>query len=150
MKLGTESAIIRGDVAADYSPELGLTRFERQFQFSMKDGFTISDNLQTQKPQVFTSLIHADDRIKQDGAKRFIIDPSGVKLRINIVAPEDATAIIEPNILTAAGRPGSVDKGERQERGQRLAISTPTPTSSARFVLHLKVERATRSKSQLD
>jgi hypothetical protein len=33
--------------------------------------------------------------------------------------------------------PGAVDKGERQVRGQRLALSTLKPVASARFVMRL-------------
>jgi hypothetical protein len=40
-------------------------------------------------------------------------------------------------VLTAPGPPGSVDKGERQVRGQRLAVSTPAPQNSARFRVRL-------------
>jgi hypothetical protein len=40
-------------------------------------------------------------------------------------------------VLTAPGPPGSVDKGERQVRGRRLAISTPGPQTSARFRVRL-------------
>jgi len=62
-------------------------------------------------------------------------------LKVNVDAPEQTRNAIEPNDLTAPGRPGSVDKGERQVRGERLAISTITPTKATRFRVSLKVER---------
>lgn len=52
-----------------------------------------------------------------------------------------ARAVVEENVLTAAGPPGSVDKGERQVRGQRLAVSTPGPQTSARFRVRLHLNR---------
>jgi len=49
-------------------------------------------------------------------------------------------ATIETNTLTAPGPPGAVDKGERQERGEKLLLSTPAPTTRARFKLRLSIE----------
>jgi hypothetical protein len=49
-------------------------------------------------------------------------------------------SLVETNALTAPGPPGAVDKGERQERGQKLLLSTPAPTTSARFTLRLRIE----------
>ena len=48
---------------------------------------------------------------------------------------------IEPNILTAPGKPGSVDKGEQQVRGQRLAVTNKKPVSGARFWMRLDTIR---------
>jgi len=59
---------------------------------------------------------------------------------ISVVAPEEAQTAIEPNVLTAPGRPGSVDKGERQVRGERLAVSTTKPATNARFQMVLRIE----------
>jgi hypothetical protein len=139
-RLGPGFAYVRGDAAAAYEPELGLKRFERHLLFTAPDGFVIWDDLATEKPSIFTTLLHADDHIEQTDEYRFVIDAAGVKLRATIAAPEDARAAIEPNVVTGAGQPGAVDKGERQERGQRLAISTPAPATEARFVLLLKIE----------
>ena len=50
-------------------------------------------------------------------------------------------AALEANALTAPGPPGSVDKGERQERGQKLSISTTMPTKAVHFVMHLQIEK---------
>ncbi len=47
---------------------------------------------------------------------------------------------IEKNILTAPGRPGSVDKGEREERGVRLAISTKEKITKAKLIMELRVQ----------
>jgi hypothetical protein len=136
VKLGANSSLIRGDATGAYMPELGLTRFERRFEYSVNKGFTITDSLQTDKLQVFTSLLHADERVTQAANRHFVINAGNAKMSVFIVAPSAAHTTIETNDLTAPGPPGSVDKGERVERGQRLAISTD-PSKSAQFILRL-------------
>ncbi len=71
-------------------------------------------------------------------------------LLATIIAPDEVRATIEPNIVTAPGKPGSVDKGERQERGVRLAISTVQPATSARFVKLFKIEGATAASGRVN
>lgn len=132
-------AYVRGEAAAAYEPELGVTRFDRHFLFTAPDGFVVWDDLAAKQPRVFTWLLHADDRIQPVG-KQFAVPVSGARLLATVVSPEGARAGVESNVVTAAGNPGSVDKGERQERGQRLAVSTPAPVTDARFVLLLKLD----------
>jgi hypothetical protein len=135
-RLEANSVLIRGDATGSYLPELGLTRFERRFEYSPAAGFTITDTLQADKPRVFTAVVHADQEIAQTGEGAFVIDAGSAKLSVSVVEPAGAKTAIEPNELTAAGKPGSVDKGERVVRGQRLAISTDA-TAAAQFVLKL-------------
>jgi len=140
VKLNEKSALIRGDAAAAYDPTLGLTRFARRFEFSDKNGFLITDELQTTRPRTFTTLLHADEVIEQKEAGRFLIDRGRARLNIQVVAPQPAQTRIEENVLTAPGAPGSVDKGERQVRGQRLVLSTSAPTTGTRLVMRLQIE----------
>lgn len=142
VKIGPGFAYIRGDAAAAYEPELGLTHFERHLLFVNPDQFIIWDDLEAQQPQTFTSLLHADAKIEKAEQNRFAIVAAGAKLNVEIRLPENARAVVEPNVVTGAGRPGSVDKGERQQRGERLAISTDKPVKAARFVMSLKIENA--------
>lgn len=135
-RLSAGSVVIRGDAAAAYDDALGLTRFERRFEFDGR-GFTVTDELQSKTPRTFTVLVHSDDAVRQEGTGRFSIDAAGARLDIRVESPQGARAVVEDNVLTAAGPPGSVDKGERQVRGQRLAVSTPAPQTDARFRLRL-------------
>jgi hypothetical protein len=137
---GGRGFLIRGDATAAYDPALGLTRFERRFEFDGR-AFNITDELQAAVPRTFTALVHADDTVKQEGAGRFSIDAAGTRLDILVESPKGARAVVEENVLTAAGPPGSVDKGERQVRGQRLAVSTNGPQTSARFRVRLHTTR---------
>jgi hypothetical protein len=118
-------------------PDIGVTRFERRFVYSTTAGFAITDTLQTTKPQIFTSLLHADEKISENGNNRFSIDAGDAKMSVFILAPKTARTTIEANDLTTPGPPGAVDKGERVERGQRLAISTE-PATSVQFIVKLK------------
>ncbi len=138
VKLDKGFAFVRGDAAAAYEPELGIIRFTRNFLFADPGGFVIWDDLASKEPRVFTSLLHGDERIEQSGKNRFVIKAGEIGLRVLIAEPEESSTKIEPNLLTAAGKPGSVDKGERQQRGKRLAVSTVRPVTSAQFLITLK------------
>ncbi len=136
-KLTTAGVVIRGDATAAYEPELGLTRFVRTFAFKRGQSFIVSDELAAKSPAIFTSLWHADESIKQLAANRFSFGMPRAALQLQVAQPQNLKAVIAPNVLTAPGRPGSVDKGEQQARGQRLAFSNTTPVISLRSELQL-------------
>jgi hypothetical protein len=130
--LTANRVVIRADATAAYAPELELTSFVRTFRW--QDGwFVVTDELSARWPAVFTSLWHADERVEESGAGRFVLRSGGAGLRLETQAPRDAVTRIEPNDLTAPGRPGAVDKGERQQRGARLALSVRQPVATAQF-----------------
>ncbi|HEV7684209.1 MAG TPA: DUF4962 domain-containing protein [Pyrinomonadaceae bacterium] len=135
---------VTGDASAAYGPELGLKKFVREFVYKPGAGFTIFDDVQTTKPAVLTFLLHADERIEKEGDDRFSIKAGGVKMLIAATIEGPGTkqfqSAIETNWLTAPGPPGAVDKGERQERGEKLLLSTPEPITKARFKIRLWVK----------
>ena len=134
-KLGRGSAYVRGEAAAAYGPELGLERFTRHFYLTHPGRITVCDELRTSQPRRFTTLLHADERIAPAGERRFTL---GTGLRATVLAPAAVETRVEPNVLTAPGAPGSVDKGERQERGQVLSVTTTRPATEARFLTVLE------------
>jgi hypothetical protein len=148
VKVERDRVIVHGDATAAYGPELGLKRFVREFAYIQGAGFTVRDEVETTKGAVLTLLLHADDFIEKEGGNRFSIKAGGVKLLIDPAieqpnvrhAPKEIQSAIETNTVTAPGPPGAVDKGERQVRGQKLLLSTPAPTTSARFMLRLTIE----------
>jgi hypothetical protein len=157
VKVEPNQVTVRGDATAAYLPELGVKKFVREFVYKPGAGFTVTDDVETIKPAVLTFVLHADDRIERESANRFSITAGRVKLLINPIVEqptiEQATeqratqhlqipiqATIETNMLTAPGPPGAVDKGERQERGQKLLLSTSAPTTRARLITRLRVE----------
>ncbi|HBB94858.1 MAG TPA: hypothetical protein DC054_05655, partial [Blastocatellia bacterium] len=141
-KVEKDRIMVRGDATAAYGPDLGLKKFVREFVYQPGSGFTVSDDVETARPAVLTFVLHADDHIEKGEGCNFSITAGRVKLLIDptIDAPVELQSAIETNRLTAPGPPGAVDKGERQERGQKLLLSTAAPTTSARFVQRLKIQ----------
>jgi hypothetical protein len=139
VQLGAGFAYLRGDATAAYEAELGVTQFERHFIFTAPNGFLVRDVLAASQPRIFTSLLHADESAEINGERSFTIKTATADLNALVAAPADVRLKIEPNVLTAPGRPGSVDKGERQERGKRMAVSTAAPVSKAQFVISLEI-----------
>lgn len=135
-KLGADGVVIRGEASGAYMPDVGLERFERRFEYSPALGFTVTDTLKADQPRTFTAYLHADDKIAAAGERRYVIDGGTATLAIAVEQPQDVRLAVEPNELTAAGRPGAVDKGERVRRGQRLAIATG-PVKSTQIVVKL-------------
>ena len=146
-KVEKNQVIVRGDATAAYAAELGVKRFVREFVYRPSEGITVSDEVETVKPAVLTFVLHADDHIEKGQGCEFSIKAGRVKLLIDptLAAPveqalQSIKAVIETNDLTAPGPPGAVDKGERQDRGQKLLLSTAVPVTRARFVMRLSVQ----------
>lgn len=139
VNLGVAKASLVADVTAAYEPEIGVKKFVRRFEFSAPDEFLVIDEVETSEPQTITTFLHADNEIRQTAANLFLFEPMGTHLAAEILAPKNVSPKIEKNILTAPGRPGSVDKGEREERGVRLAISTIQKTAKMQMTIKLKI-----------
>ncbi len=140
VKMESTHILLSGDATAAYQPELGLKKFVREFEYLPDGSFTVHDEVETTNPAVVTSLVHADDRFEKKNAEQFVVKGAGVNLLIQLAEPKELKSALEANVLTAPGPPGSVDKGERQERGQKLSISNTIATTSVRFVMHLKIQ----------
>jgi hypothetical protein len=139
VRLERGSAYVRGEAAAAYGPELGVERFTRHFYLQSPQRITVCDELRTRQPRRFTTLLHADEQIDSVAPRAFVL---GDGLRATVVAPRDVRTRVEPNVLTAPGAPGSVDKGERQERGKVLSVSTARPATEARILTILETRGA--------
>ncbi|MDQ3323281.1 MAG: DUF4962 domain-containing protein [Acidobacteriota bacterium] len=139
-KLSGEKVLITADLAAAYEPEVGVKKFIRKFEFTAPDKFVVTDDAETNAPQIITAFLHADNAIEKVSGNGFLFEPNGTpKLSVEIIESSPTETKIEKNILTAPGRPGSVDKGTREERGVRLAISTGKKVTNAKFVTRLKI-----------
>ncbi len=141
MKMENHRVALRGDATAAYAPELGLRKFVREFEFAPGIGFTVRDEVETLNPAVLTWLLHVDDHFEKQDANKFLVNAGSVNMLIEVSEPKELKTALETNALTAPGPPGSVDKGERQERGQKLSVSTTMPTNAVRFVMHLRIEK---------
>jgi len=124
-----------GDAATAYGPQFGLSKFERQLSFNGK-AVTVQDDIRADKVHVYTVLLHADQSIAKDGSSFVLKDGTGL-MRVNVLAPADFVSNVLPNKVTAPGRPGSVDKGEVQARGEKLEISNRNASDNAEFKVEL-------------
>lgn len=141
VKLDAKKVSIVADLTAAYEPEVGVRKFVRAFEFTAPDGFTIKDSVEMERPQTITAFMHADNLIRKTSDSRFTFEPTGTSLSVEVAAARNFEIKIEKNILTAPGRPGSVDKGEREERGVRLVISTREKVSTLDLKVILRIER---------
>ena len=130
---------VEGDAAAAYSPDLKITRYTRRMLLTSPKQLIVWDDIQSEIPHKFTGLLHSDTTFTQTKAHRYDIVSGPVVLSINISQPRKAVIDVVPNFVTAPGRPGSVDKGEQQHRGDRLESSTPAAVKSANFLWQLKI-----------
>jgi hypothetical protein len=139
-RLETHFAYVRGEAASAYEGDLGVRRFTRNFLFTAPGDFVVWDDVETSESRRITSLLHADEQVEQVGKNQFLLKNGNEALRATVVEPETVVAKIEANTVTSAGPPGSVDKGPRQERGTRLAVSTAAPATKTRLIILLKTE----------
>lgn len=133
---------IIADLTAAYEPEVGVKRFTRRFDFLAPGVFTILDDVETTGKKTVTAYLHADNRIDELSNGQFLFesgDKTSLSARIDNFS--SFSSVIEKNILTAPGKPGSVDKGEQEERGVRLAISTKSKVKKAKIKTTLQVIR---------
>ncbi len=134
-----DKVVIESDIKAAYEPEVGVDLFTRRFTFSAPGEFVIEDAIKLALPSKITSYFHSDTAIvEKDG--RYIFEPGKTRLFLDSMESGDLDFLIEKNILTAPGWPGSVDKGEREERGVRLAISTKKNVNESKFKTRLRIE----------
>lgn len=140
-ELSETKAVFEADLTAAYEPETGVRKFIRRFEFTAPDEFTVSDEVETAEPKTITAYLHADNRIENNSNGGFTFEPGGTELFVSFVEPKGAKTAVEKNILTAPGKPGSVDKGEREERGVRLSISPAEKTNQTKFVVKMKIRR---------
>ena len=147
VKIEKNSVRVVGDATTAYEPELGVQKFIRSFEYSPVNGFKVVDEIETRKPTIITSVIHADGGIDKKSSSEFVISAEGTKLLIEPLEPKDLISAIEANALPAHGPQGSVDKGKRQERSYMLKLSTRQPVTSIVFVLSMQVRPETSDKS---
>jgi hypothetical protein len=126
---------------------LGVNEFTRHFMFLAPDQFYVWDELHTEQPRVFTTLLHSDSVVPTVDSRAVELSSGGTHLTLSVLAPTDAVVRTEPNMVTAPGPPGAVDKGEVQHRGDRIAISSKEPMKDASFFCSLKIENDTSTQA---
>ena len=121
-----------GEGESAYEVDLGLKRYRRVLSYT-SGRLTVEDSIESAQPAIFTELLHADTKIVKMGPEQFDFPAGDAVLHVALESPTDAMTRIEPNILMAPGKPGSVDKGTPEARGERLAATTAAAGTTARF-----------------
>lgn len=127
-----------GEGAPAYDAALGLTHFTRILHYTAGK-LSINDTITGSNPHTFTELLHSDTTIHQDNTNHFSITAhapgtaAAATLHIFPSAPPAALMKIEPNTVMGPGPPGAVDKGTREQRGERLSVTTPTATTNVSY-----------------
>jgi hypothetical protein len=133
--------ILIGEGAGAYSPALGLTRFQRTLEMHSNGTVSVLDDIKATGQHTFTEALHADASIQQLTDQSFILHPVGVSsstLTAEILKPSNASAKVQANIVMGPGKPGSVDKGTPEQRGERVVVTTSKPLSAVQFEWKLK------------
>jgi hypothetical protein len=127
----------RGEAASGYFADLGVKKFDRHFLYVAPDYFVVWDELETEKPSEFSFLLNADREIKLNGDTSDLINQNAV-LRVVKVLPERAKSEFLPQMILARGLPGSVEKGEAEQRGMQLVTRTSEKSNTAEFLHFLQ------------
>ncbi|MEM7674369.1 MAG: DUF4962 domain-containing protein [Myxococcota bacterium] len=129
-----------GDATSAYPAKLQLQRFTRELDLR-GEKLSITDHLKAKEPSIFTALWHSDGPIE-------IRPPNSIRLRhpqaaleIDIENGSKLETTTEPNWMTGPGRPGSVQKGDREARGFRALVRNKTPTETLVMRTQLKIHR---------
>lgn len=138
LKMSDSGMSLTADLTAAYEPPVGVGEFIRRFTFKAPGEFLIEDSIKTDRPQLVTSYLHSDNSIIEKGGG-FEFEGGRPSLFVEILEPKLYDSVIGPNFLTAPGRPGSVDKGEREQRGVRLAISPKQDGKDAKIKVRLEI-----------
>lgn len=128
----TRGFTFTGEGAGVYAEALGLREFQRTLHYAAGK-LTVTDEIESSQPHRFTEAMHADKTIEQKSPDHFVFRVGELSLRVRSLEPKDAVAKIEPNVVMGPGKPGSVDKGTLETRGERLLVSTPKPETKTKF-----------------
>ena len=128
---------VRGEAGSAYYDDLKVKKFERNFLYVAPDYFIVWDELETEKPSDFTFLLNADREIKLDGNVADLINETA-KLRVIRVAPNQTNSKVVPQMIQARGVPGSVDKGDTEQRGIQLQTVTTEKKTKFEFIHFLQ------------
>ena len=127
---------IEGEGAGVYDPSLGLRRYLRRITMKTPGEIEVNDVVESASPHVFTEVVHSDAQLESvDHIYQMKVNE--VALHVKLLSPPDAVSKVEKNVVMGPGKPGSVDKGSLEERGERLLVSTPGKATSTRFVWQL-------------
>ena len=135
----------RGEAASGYYADLGLRKFDRHFLYVTPGYFIVWDELETKAPATFTFMLNADRDIKLSEGRADLINGNAA-LGVRRALPREILTKVVPQTVQARGLPGSVDKGDSEQRGLQLRSTSEKATNRFEF-LHLLYPYELRGKS---
>lgn len=115
------------DATDAYSESLHLKSLHRDVSLVDSSTIEVTDSIQSSVPVRPSFLWHGDE--------------AGILgTLVRITTQPELTSRLEPNWLTAAGSPGSVDKGPREARGVRLVLTPASPSASSKFSTRIRFD----------
>jgi hypothetical protein len=129
---------LESEGAGAYDSSLGLTRYLRRLTMKTAGELEVNDVVESSSAHTFTEVLHSDTKMKAIGGQRYETAANGVALHIHLRAPSGAASTVEQNVVMGPGKPGSVDKGFLEPRGERLMVSTAGKVTSTQFEWELR------------
>lgn len=133
VSMGPDRFYARGEAAAAYPADLGVKKFDRHFLYTSGGYFVVWDEIETEKPSKVTFMLNADREIRPNGSFADLVN-ADASMRVFRISPTDAATEIVPQMVQARGLPGSVDKGDREQRGIQLRVDSKDERTSFDFV----------------
>lgn len=124
---------IEGEGSPVYNASLGLTRYVRQITMKEPGNLEIRDEIASGSPHTYTEVLHTDTKFAPEGKQAYSTKVGSVILSVRFISQQQVDAKVETNMVMGPGRPGSVDKGALEPRGERLLITTKDKVSENRY-----------------
>jgi hypothetical protein len=129
---------LEGEGGGVYDSSLGLTRYLRRLTMKIAGELEVTDVVESASSHTFSEILHSDAKIRPLPDQRYETEINGVALRIQLLSPLGVASTVEQNVVMGPGRPGSVDKGSLESRGERLMVSTAGKVTSTQFEWKLR------------
>jgi hypothetical protein len=133
-QLSADGFELEGEGAGVYDSSLGLKRYLRRITMKAAGKMEVNDAVESTSPHIFTEVLHSDAKINPIAEQKYQTNINDVALHIRLLSPPGAVSKVEKNVVMGPGRPGSVDKGSLEPRGERLLVSTNENVTSTQFV----------------
>ncbi len=124
---------IEGEGAAVYNASLRLTRYLRRITMKAPGMIQVHDEIASTLPNTYAEVLHTDTKFVRDGENAYSTKLGSATLNIRFASQQDVDSKIEPNVVMGPGRPGSVDKGTPEQRGERLLVTTTNRAHEMNF-----------------
>ncbi len=137
-QLASDGFEMEGEGAGVYDPSLGLKRYLRRISMKEAGKIEVNDLVESTSPHLFTEVLHSDAKLNPLAEQKYRTNINDVALHIQLLSPLGAASKVEQNVVMGPGKPGSVDKGSLEPRGERLLVSTTEKVTSTHFVWALR------------